>query len=100
MGNVNTSKMLTAEKGSKIVANIKAGNAVVSGEIKGNLKVKESLELTSSSRVLGDITAKTLSVEPGAVIYGKIIMPGVDASERKTLKNIKKKRGSLIDTGK
>ncbi len=100
MGSVNTSKMLTAEKGSKIVANVKAGNAIVSGEIKGNIKVVESLELTASSRVLGDITAKTLSVEPGAVIYGKITMPGVDAAERKSLTNTKKKKSALMDIRK
>jgi len=98
-GSVNTSKMLTAEKGSKIIANVKAGNANISGEIKGNVKIKESLELTATSRVLGDISAKTLSVEPGAVIYGKIAMPGVDIAERKSLKSAKKKRGSLIGVG-
>ena len=99
MGSINTSKLLTAEKGSKIIANVRAGNAHVAGEIKGNVKIKESLELTSTSRVLGDISVKTLSVEPGAVIYGKITMPGVDTSERKTLRSARKSKRSGQDGG-
>lgn len=94
MGSVNTSKLLTVEQGAKIVANIKAGSAQVSGDIKGNIKVSESLELTSSSRVLGDITVKSLSVEPGAIIYGKISMPGISKDERKKIRIGKKGRKS------
>ncbi|MFH1292356.1 MAG: polymer-forming cytoskeletal protein [bacterium] len=94
-GNVNTTKHLTVEKGARIVANVKAGSATVSGEIKGNIKIKESLDLTATSKILGDITVKTLTVEPGAAIYGKVIMPGVDMADRKGLRVIKKKKGGL-----
>ncbi|MFH1789688.1 MAG: polymer-forming cytoskeletal protein [bacterium] len=93
-GNVTTSKHLTVEKGAIIMANIKVGSASISGDIKGNMKIKETLDLTSSSRVLGDINVKTLSVEPGAVIYGKIIMPGVDIVDKKSSKIVKKGRKS------
>lgn len=89
-GSVNTTKQLTVEKGAKIIASIKAGNALVSGEVKGNVKIKEALELTATSRVLGDISAKSLSVEPGAVIYGKVIMPGVDPAERKVARAVRR----------
>lgn len=95
-GNVNTSKQLTVEKGAKIVANIKAGQAVVAGEIQGNIKIKESLELNSSSKIIGDISVKTLSVEPGAILYGKIAMPGAEVAG-KTKKQTGRRKKIALD---
>ncbi|MFA5061812.1 MAG: polymer-forming cytoskeletal protein [Patescibacteria group bacterium] len=81
-GSVYTSKHLTVEIGAKIVANVRAGSATIAGEVKGNMKIKESLELTSTSKVLGDVDVRTLTVESGALLYGKITMPGMDASDK------------------
>ncbi len=77
-GNVQTSKLLTVEEGAKITANVKASEAVISGDIEGNIKVTEKIELTSTAKVLGDISCKTLSVEAGALVYGKITMKGLE----------------------
>ena len=95
-GSVHTSQHLTVERGAKIVANVRAGSASISGEVKGNMKIKEALELTASSRILGDVSVKTLTVEPGAVIYGKIIMPGIDAAERKAVRAAKKNKKVIL----
>jgi len=73
-GSVNTSKHLLAEEGSKIMANIQAGSATISGMVKGSVKVKDTLIITSTAKILGDIRVKTLQVDAGAVIQGKIIM--------------------------
>jgi cytoskeletal protein CcmA (bactofilin family) len=81
-GSVYTSKHLSVELGARIVANVRAGSSTIAGEVKGNIKVKESLELTSTAKVLGDIEAKVLTVEPGALIFGKISMPGIDVGEK------------------
>ena len=61
----------------------------------GNIKVMESLELTASSRILGDITVKTLTVEPGAVLYGKITMPGIDPADKKISGSRRAKKSPL-----
>ncbi|OGH92388.1 MAG: hypothetical protein A2563_05145 [Candidatus Magasanikbacteria bacterium RIFOXYD1_FULL_40_23] len=81
-GSVFTSKHLSVEMGAKIIANVRAGSATIAGEVKGNMKVKESLELTSTSKVIGDIDVKNLKIESGAILYGKITMPGVESSEK------------------
>lgn len=81
-GSVYTSKHLSVELGARIVANVRAGSSTIAGEVKGNIRVKESLELTSTAKVLGDIEAKVLTVEPGALIFGKISMPGIDVGEK------------------
>lgn len=83
-GSVHTSRFLSVEVGAKIMANVRAGSAKIAGEVKGNLKVRESLELTSTARVLGDIEVKVLSIEPGALLFGKVSMPGLEAGETRS----------------
>lgn len=82
-GSVHTSRHLTVEQGAKILANVRAGSARISGEVRGNMKIKETLELTSSARVVGDIDVKVLVIEAGALVYGKITMPGIEGIEGK-----------------
>jgi cytoskeletal protein CcmA (bactofilin family) len=91
-GNVYTSRLLLVESGAKISANVQAGNAKISGEVKGNMKIRESLELSSTARVLGDIEVRTLSVEPGAILYGKVVMSGVEGMETKPTRSRSKER--------
>lgn len=90
-GSVYTSKHLSVESGAKIIANVRAGSATIAGEVKGNMKIKESLELTSTSKVLGDVDVKNLTVESGALIYGKITMPGVEAAEKPSRSKLSRK---------
>jgi len=90
-GSVKTSKMLTVEDGAKIFANVNAGNAVVSGGIKGNVKVAERLELTETAQVQGDVNCSILSVAPGALIHGKIVMKGVSLKDEGSDKQDKKR---------
>ena len=80
-GSVNTSKTLLVEPGAKIVANVKAGSATIAGEVRGNMKVREYVELTSTARIVGDIEASTIAMEAGALLYGKVAMPGLETSE-------------------
>lgn len=82
-GSVHTSRHLSVELGAKVLANVRSGSATIAGEVRGNMKVKESIELTSTARVLGDIEAKILVVEAGALISGKINMPGLETNENK-----------------
>lgn len=81
-GSVRTSKFLTVELGAKVLANVRAGSAKISGDVRGNMKIKESLEITSTGKVGGDIEVKTLIVEAGAAICGKVSMPGMENCEK------------------
>ena len=66
------------------MASIRADSAKISGEVKGNIRAKNTLELTPTARVVGDIEAKTLIVSPGAILHGKCAMLGtVEASDTK-----------------
>ena len=44
----------------------------VSGKVKGNLDVRESITLSQSALVSGDIIADSISAEPGTRINGTL----------------------------
>jgi len=93
-GTVKTSKHLRVEEGAVVVANVVADSAEVSGSIKGNMKVKETLELTSSAKIKGDVQAGVLIIASGAALHGKCSMPATDFSvfkEKDDVKALKKK---------
>jgi len=56
---------------ANILANIRAQNVRISGAVQGNIVADDKLEITSTGKVLGDISASILSISPGAVFTGK-----------------------------
>ena len=79
-GSISTERDLFVGEQAKITANVVAKNGVVSGEMRGNLKVHDRLELTATAHVYGDIQAKVLSVAPGAVMQGQLVI-GTEPAE-------------------
>lgn len=91
-GNVKTSRLLTVEEGARISANVRAGDALIAGEINGNVSADNKVELSATARVLGDIVCKVLAVEVGALVYGKIMMQGLDMEKSNKKKSVAKSR--------
>lgn len=96
-GTVNTSRQLRVEQGARIAANVRAQEAFVAGEIKGNVKIAGQLDLAATATILGDISCETLSMEAGALVYGKVAMKGLASSVEKTSK--RKRRSKKDDVG-
>jgi cytoskeletal protein CcmA (bactofilin family) len=81
-GKVRTTQSVHVGEGAKLTADMQAGNAIVAGEIQGNIKVSSNLVLMSTARIMGDITCAVLRVEDGALFTGKCVMGGM-ATEKK-----------------
>lgn len=79
-GKINTSQSVFVNKDAHIIADVLAGNAVVGGEIKGNLKISGHLILQGTARVNGDIVCSVLRVEDGAQFTGKCNMGSAPAN--------------------
>ena len=73
-GSISTERDLIVGEAAKITADIQARNGVVAGELHGNLRVFDRLELSSTARIHGDIQAKVLSVAPGAMMRGQLVI--------------------------
>lgn len=92
-GTVKTDQDLRVGERAKIIANVVAANAVVAGEVQGNLRVLGQLELLPTSKVLGDVEAKTLIISAGACFNGKCAMGEVVTSESGSVQKVKNANG-------
>lgn len=87
-GSVKTSRLLSVETGAKILANVRAGDAIVAGQVKGNIHVADRVELLETAEVYGDIQCQILVISPGAVLQGKVNMrPDEDERTEKKSKS-------------
>lgn len=84
-GTLKIGNDLIVGEGAKIVANAFAKRIMVSGEIKGNIKATESLEVTETAVIEGDIEAKIISIDPGAQVNGKIKMMTSSKEEKEQI---------------
>lgn len=70
-GEIQSEGNLTVGENARLKAEIKTGTVVVYGKVHGNIVASERVELKATAEVVGDIKAKTLSIEPGAIFVGK-----------------------------
>ncbi len=73
-GTLRTDMDLVVGPEAKITANVTARNARIAGEIRGNIAVTERAELVSTAKISGDVQARILVVEAGAVMNGRCTM--------------------------
>lgn len=73
-GTVHTKARLVIGQTGIIEGDIKAQNADISGNIKGNISVDDLLSLKSTAKIQGDIITRKLIVETGGEFNGKCQM--------------------------
>lgn len=78
IGNLQTKNNLKIGQNAVVEAEVRANNAFISGKVKGNISVKGKIEITATAVILGDIKAQIISIESGALVQGKLIMPTRD----------------------
>lgn len=79
-GNVKcTSKVIVGPNGF-VEGNIEGANADVIGKVKGNVHVKELLQLREKGNIEGNVIANKLQIDPTAVFNGKCQMGASAAS--------------------
>ncbi len=64
---------LVVSEHARIDGEVQAAHVVVNGTINGPVDARESLELQSLSRVKGDVHYKSLEIQQGAVIEGRLV---------------------------
>jgi cytoskeletal protein CcmA (bactofilin family) len=73
-GQIKVSQRLVIGNTGKVLGNIESEFATVAGHIKGNVVVKQVLELKPSARIDGDIIAGKVIIEAGAQFNGRCTM--------------------------
>ena len=64
---------LVVSEQARIDGEVQAAHVVVNGTINGPVDARETLELQASSRVKGDIHYKSIEIQQGAVIEGRLV---------------------------
>lgn len=67
--------LVLSEKGV-IVGTVKVHDAVINGRVEGDLEVEHFLELQAGAKVTGNITYRTMKLDCGATVDGKLVKIG------------------------
>ena len=73
-GNVKVGQRLVIGGTGKILGNIEADSATIAGHIKGNITVKNVLDLKPTAKLDGDIITNKMVIESGAQFNGRCTM--------------------------
>jgi len=69
---------LVVSEQARIDGEVQATHIVVNGTINGPVDSRETLELQAGSRVKGDIHYKSIEIQQGAVIEGRLVHNGAE----------------------
>lgn len=73
-GEITSKNQLIVGKTAKVNAEIKVGEMIVMGEVRGKVAQCESLQIQEGGRVIADVRVRKLDVRPGAIFDGKCSM--------------------------
>lgn len=84
-GQIFTKDVLVIGDGAKVNAEINAGTVIVNGQVEGNIRAVQMIELHQPARVKGNLETPSLSMEKGVIFEGGLKMeaagkPGAGAS--------------------
>ena len=80
-GSVRAGKAVVIGKDGLVIGDIATQDAVISGTVNGTLVAESRLELQATCRIEGDIRARRMQLEEGAILNGTVHM-GAPAGRR------------------
>ena len=82
-GSIVTNDVLVVGEGAKISAEITCGTIIVHGEVNGNIRAKNAVELHHPAKMRGNVESPSLMVEKGVIFEGQSKMENLDKSPSK-----------------
>lgn len=67
-GTIRSDSLLVVGERGKVEADVKVGQLIINGEIRGQLQATDRIEIHNKGRVFGTVTAPRLTVEEGAFL--------------------------------
>ncbi len=81
-GQINGTGDLIVGPAAKVEADIQCASVVISGEVVGQVKASQRLELRSPGQLKGDISAPLVVMDEGVLYEGHCSMAGEEGKER------------------
>jgi len=77
-GTIMTGDVLVIGEGAKVSAEITCGTIIVHGEVQGNVRAKNAVELHHPAKMRGNVESPSLMVEKGVIFEGQSKMENLD----------------------
>lgn len=78
-GTIVTGDVLVVGEGAKISAEISCGTIIIHGEVTGNVRAKNAVELHHPAKMRGNIETPSLMMEKGVIFEGQSKMENLSA---------------------
>jgi cytoskeletal protein CcmA (bactofilin family) len=92
-------RKLTVGASAKVTADVIAREVIVYGNVKGNLRARDRIEIKKDGSVVGDLTTARISIEDGAYFKGSIEIDKTgDAAEDSSKAFSRANRGAAATT--
>lgn len=73
-GDIHTEKAVVVGKDGEVEGDIRTQDAIVSGRVNGSLTAASRLEVQATARIDGDVHARRIQLEEGAMLNGTVRM--------------------------
>jgi len=73
-GGIQAGKAVVVGKDGCVIGDVRTQDAVLSGRVEGTLIAESRLEIQASAEVHGEIRARRLQLEEGAILNGTVLM--------------------------
>ena len=83
-GEIKTDEELVVGETGRVKTNIEARSVVVAGTVIGNISARDEVKLLETAKILGDVTAPSISIQRGVIMQGNIKITGNARKEPKT----------------
>ena len=70
-GNIDCRRMVWVDQGGCINGNVTARRVIIEGEINGDIKTAERVEIRSNGRMVGNIFAANITIDQGCFFDGE-----------------------------
>ena len=80
-GSIVTDDVLVVGEHARIDADITCGTVIVFGEVNGNVRAKDAIEVRRSGKLRGNVETRSLSLEKGGILHGESRMMGASSGE-------------------
>jgi len=78
-GEIHSDSVLVVGEGAKVSAEIDIGTIIINGEVRGNVRAKNGVEIRQPGRLLGNMQSPSLIIEQGVVFEGSCKMENLNA---------------------
>lgn len=79
-GEIRSDSVLVIGEGARVSAEVDVGTIVINGEVRGNVRAKNAVEIKKPGKLYGNIQTPALTIEKGVIFEGTCKMENVEKS--------------------